>query len=312
MPQIALVRRPSPRIADGLVTHIDRTPVDAALAAEQHAGYVAALTGAGWAIVEVPPAEDMPDSAFIEDTMVVCDGLAVMSRPGAEERRAEVPGAEEVVRGLGLEVARIEAPGTLDGGDVLQVDRTVYVGQSGRTDAEGMLRLHLRSRDEGPGHGPRLENAVPPPIPSRAKSSRPPEASGGLSSCEGSASAAQIRIGRDGNAGRPIRRRPHAPERDRLRQIALGEGERLALELEPVVLPLAADGEPEAVTLHPPADGLRPPAGTAVLANHDKAGGVLPLGQLGRGIHAPGADDRRSWRLRRGGTGEDREAESPQ
>jgi len=148
MPQIALVRRPSPRIADGLVTHIDRTPVDAALAAEQHAAYVAALTGAGWAIVEVPPAEDMPDSAFIEDTMVVCDGLAVLSRPGAEPRRAEVPGAEEVVRELGLKIARIEEPGTLDGGDVLQIGETVYVGRGGRTNSDGIrqLRSHLAGR----------------------------------------------------------------------------------------------------------------------------------------------------------------------
>jgi dimethylargininase len=148
MERIALVRRPSPRMADGLVTHIDRTPVDAALAAEQHAAYVAALAGAGWTIREVPPAEDMPDSAFIEDTMVVCDGLSVLARPGAEERRAEVPGAEEVVRELGLEIARIEAPGTLDGGDVLQIGDTVYVGRGGRTNGEGIrqLRAHLAAR----------------------------------------------------------------------------------------------------------------------------------------------------------------------
>jgi dimethylargininase len=135
-------------MAEGLVTHIDRTPVDPALAAEQHAAYVAALAGAGWTIREVPPAEDLPDSAFIEDTMVVCDGLAVLSRPGAEERRAEVPGAEEVVRELGLEIARIEAPGTLDGGDVLQIGDTVYVGRGGRTNGEGIrqLRAHLAGR----------------------------------------------------------------------------------------------------------------------------------------------------------------------
>jgi dimethylargininase len=148
MERIALVRRPSSRLADGLVTHIDRTPVDAALAAEQHAGYVAALERSGWAIVEVPSADELPDSAFIEDTMVVCDGLAVLSRPGAEERRAEVPAAEEVVRGLGLEIARIDAPGTVDGGDVLQIGDTVYVGRGGRTNGEGIrqLRSHLASR----------------------------------------------------------------------------------------------------------------------------------------------------------------------
>jgi dimethylargininase len=146
--RIALVRRPSSKIAKGIVTHIDRTPVDAALAAEQHAAYVAALGSAGWAIHEVDPADELPDSAFVEDTMVVCDGLAVLARPGAEARRAEVPGAEAAVRGLGLDVARIEAPGTLDGGDVLQVGDTVYVGRGGRTNGEGIrqLRRHLASR----------------------------------------------------------------------------------------------------------------------------------------------------------------------
>jgi dimethylargininase len=145
---IALVRRPSPRMADGIVTHIDRTPVDTERAAAQHAAYVDALAAAGWEIREVEPADDLPDSAFIEDTMVVCDGLAVLTRPGAPARQAEVAGAEAAVRALGLDVARIEAPGTLDGGDVLQVGDTVYVGRGGRTNGEGIrqLRRHLATR----------------------------------------------------------------------------------------------------------------------------------------------------------------------
>jgi dimethylargininase len=71
----------------------------------------------------------------------VCGDLAVLTRPGAPERQAEVAGAEEAIRALGLEVARIEAPGTLDGGDVLQVGTTVYVGRGGRTNAEGIRQL---------------------------------------------------------------------------------------------------------------------------------------------------------------------------
>jgi dimethylargininase len=155
--RIALVRRPSPRMADGIVTHIDRTPVDAARAAEQHAAYVAALADAGWTIRAVEPADELPDSAFVEDTMVVCDSLAVLTRPGAEARRPEVAGAEAAVRALGLEVARIEAPGTLDGGDVLQVGETVYVGRGGRTNGEGIrqLRRHL---------APRGRTVVPVPL----------------------------------------------------------------------------------------------------------------------------------------------------
>ena len=128
-------------MAEGIVTYAERIPADPALAAKQHDAYVAALAGAGWAIREVPPADELPDSAFVEDTVVVCGELAVLTRPGAPERRAEVAGTDEAVRTLGLEVARIEEPGTLDGGDVLRVGTTLYAGRGGRTDAEGIRQL---------------------------------------------------------------------------------------------------------------------------------------------------------------------------
>ena len=135
-------------MGDGLVTHIDRTLVDPERAAGQHAAYVAALAGAGWTNREVEPADDLPDSAFVEDTVVVCGDLAVLTRPGAPEREPEVAGTEAALDGLGLEPARIEAPGTLDGGDVLQVDGTLYVGRGGRTNGEGIrqLRRHAATR----------------------------------------------------------------------------------------------------------------------------------------------------------------------
>jgi dimethylargininase len=142
----ALVRRPSPRLADGLITHIGRSDdVDPELAQRQWDGYVAALHSAGWTTHEVPPAPDSPDSAFVEDTMVVYDDLAVICRPGAEERWPETSAAEAAVSAQGYRIARIEAPGTLDGGDVLKHDGTVWVGSGGRTNAEGIeqLRAHL-------------------------------------------------------------------------------------------------------------------------------------------------------------------------
>jgi dimethylargininase len=150
MPErIALVRRPSSRMGDGLVTHMERTTVDAARAAEQHAAYVAALAGAGWTIREVAPADELPDAAFVEDTVVVVGDLAVLARPGAPERLAEVAGTEEALAGLGLELARIEPPGTLDGGDVLQVGGTLYVGRGGRTNAEGIRQLRRHAANRG-------------------------------------------------------------------------------------------------------------------------------------------------------------------
>jgi dimethylargininase len=132
-------------MAEGLVTHIERSPVDVDLAIRQWQEYVDALTDAGWQTTEVEPAPDCPDSAFVEDTLVVYGDLAVVTRPGAEPRRPEVVGAEKSVRDAGYRVAHIEPPGTLDGGDVLKFGGKVYVGQGGRTDEEGFrqLREHL-------------------------------------------------------------------------------------------------------------------------------------------------------------------------
>ena len=137
----ALVRRPSPLLAEGIVTHIERVPVDVALAERQWADYVAALAAAGGDLVEVPPAPDCPDSVFVEDAVVIFRNVAVITRPGAPSRLPEVIDVEKVVESLGCSINRIVAPGTLDGGDVLKVGDTVYVGQGGRTNGEGIRHL---------------------------------------------------------------------------------------------------------------------------------------------------------------------------
>src|SRR4051794_553571 len=145
MNKVALVRRPGPRLAEGLLTHIERTSVDDDLAARQWTGYVEALRAAGWETIEVPPADDCPDAVFVEDTVVVLDDLAVISRPGADERKPETAATEATLAGLGYRIAHVEAPGTLDGGDVLKHGRTVWVGLGGRTNEAGLeqLRAHL-------------------------------------------------------------------------------------------------------------------------------------------------------------------------
>jgi dimethylargininase len=137
----ALVRRPSPRLDEGIVTHIEREAVDVSLATGQWEGYVDALRSSGWEAVEVPPAEDCPDSAFVEDTMVVFGDRAVIARSGTSARRLETTAAERTVSGLGYDVHRIDAPGTLDGGDVLKVGDVMYVGRGGRTNGEGIRQL---------------------------------------------------------------------------------------------------------------------------------------------------------------------------
>ncbi|MEP7202176.1 MAG: dimethylargininase [Ilumatobacteraceae bacterium] len=144
----ALVRRPGRRLAEGLLTHMQRTVVDVDLAAKQWGGYVDALQQHGWETVEVASADDCADAVFVEDTIVMHGDLAVISLPGAPSRRPETAAVEEAVRALGYETVHIEAPGTLDGGDVLKVGDTVYVGLGGRTNVTGIAQLaaHLHHR----------------------------------------------------------------------------------------------------------------------------------------------------------------------
>ncbi|WP_369173968.1 dimethylargininase [Streptomyces sp. R28] len=137
----ALVRRPSPRLAEGLVTHIEREKVDVDLAVEQWEEYTEALRTHGWETIEVEPADDCPDSVFVEDTVVMYKNVALITRSGAEARRDETIGVEEAVASLGCSVNWVWEPGTLDGGDVLKVGDTIYVGRGGRTNAAGVQQL---------------------------------------------------------------------------------------------------------------------------------------------------------------------------
>jgi dimethylargininase len=125
------------------VTHVERLPVDVELAREQWAAYVETLVRENFRVIEVDPAEECPDSVFIEDMLVVHDGLAVVTRPGAGSRRPELAAAEAAIRELGFPVAHIDAPETLDGGDVLIAGGTVYVGTGARTSAGAAAQLRV-------------------------------------------------------------------------------------------------------------------------------------------------------------------------
>jgi dimethylargininase len=137
---VALTRAVSPSISECELTHLDRLPIDLERAAAQHADYEAALRALGCEVRRVPAAPDNPDAVFIEDTAVVLDEIAVLTRPGAESRRAEVePVAKELAAYRPL--ARIEEPGTVDGGDVMLVGRTLFVGRTLRTNDDGIAQL---------------------------------------------------------------------------------------------------------------------------------------------------------------------------
>ena len=134
---LALTRDVSPAMADCELTHLPRLPIDVALAASQHAAYERALESLGCTVHRLSATSAMPDAVFIEDTAVVLDEIAIITRPGAESRRQETTDVEEWLKHRVL-LARIEPPGTMDGGDVLVVGRHVFVGATARTNADAV------------------------------------------------------------------------------------------------------------------------------------------------------------------------------
>ncbi|HJV90228.1 MAG TPA: arginine deiminase family protein [Holophagaceae bacterium] len=135
----AILRTPGPDFADGITTAgLGRPAYDLMLA--QHAAYRQALEALGLATEVLPPLPGFPDAYFVEDVAVVVPEVAVITRPGALARRGEAPHIEAALT-RHRELVRITEPGTLDGGDILIVDRTVFIGLSDRTNAEGARQL---------------------------------------------------------------------------------------------------------------------------------------------------------------------------
>jgi len=139
---VAIVRDVSDALAECELSFVERSPIDLALARRQHAAYVAALEAADCEIWQAPSLPTMADAVFVEDTVIVVDELAVLTRPGAESRRGEVASMAETLRPL-RPLAWIEAPGTIDGGDVLRIGRKVYVGRSARSNDPGIEQLRV-------------------------------------------------------------------------------------------------------------------------------------------------------------------------
>src|SRR5918998_1104398 len=136
----AIVREVPESISAG-ITNAGLGRPDAEKAREQHRSYVAALKDCGLEVIMLDPDERFPDSVFVEDTAVVTDRCAIVTNPGAVKRRGEVHEVENALKALYGNVERITDPGTVDGGDVLQVGDHFYVGLSARTNRDGAEQL---------------------------------------------------------------------------------------------------------------------------------------------------------------------------
>jgi dimethylargininase len=136
----AITRAVSPTISACELTFLERCSIDYDRAAAQHRDYEGCLRALGVEVVSLPALPEFPDSVFVEDPALVLDEVAVIARPGAASRREE---AEHLAAALARfrPLARIEAPGTLEGGDAIRADRRLFVGLSQRTNAEGIAQL---------------------------------------------------------------------------------------------------------------------------------------------------------------------------
>mgnify|MGYP001343540701 CR=1 FL=1 len=139
-PRVALVREVSSSIANCELTHLEREPIDLTRARSQHHEYTAALSALGCKVHLLPELAELPDAVFVEDVAIVLDEVAILTRPGAESRQAEVDAIAAALSPY-REIQRLQAPATLDGGDVLRVGRTLFVGATPRTNGEGTGQL---------------------------------------------------------------------------------------------------------------------------------------------------------------------------
>lgn len=137
---IAVTHVPSRRLQEGERTYVDETAVDYALAVRQHNDYCDALRACDADVITLDVNRKLPDCVFVEDTAIVLDELAVMMSMGAESRRDEPAGIEPTLRRFRT-VERVLLPATIDGGDVVRLGRTLYVGESPRTNAAGIAAL---------------------------------------------------------------------------------------------------------------------------------------------------------------------------
>ena len=144
----AITRAINPAFADCELTFLSRKPIDVARAEAQHRAYCDLLETLGCRVIELPTDDGLADSVFIEDTALVLDELAVSCRPGAPSRQAEVAAVAEALREH-RRIAAIEAPGTVDGGDLLHVGDVIYAGLSTRTSQAGIDQLAAIVADYG-------------------------------------------------------------------------------------------------------------------------------------------------------------------
>jgi dimethylargininase len=144
----AITRDVSARFNECEITHIDRTPIDVNVARSQHHAYNEALKELGCAVLQLPAQNDLPDSVFVEDTAIVLPDVAVITNPGADSRKPEVPTIEDALKPY-RPVVKITSPATVDGGDVLVLGKNIFIGLSTRSNMDAVRQMQALLKPYG-------------------------------------------------------------------------------------------------------------------------------------------------------------------
>jgi len=136
----AITRAVSPAIVNCELSFIPRQPIDLQIAVAQHHAYEDLLAKLGASVISLPAEPDLPDSMFVEDPAIVLDELAVIFPLGTESRRLEAASLAQAISKF-RKLERVTLPGTLEGGDILRIDRKLFVGVTERSNAEGIRQL---------------------------------------------------------------------------------------------------------------------------------------------------------------------------
>ena len=139
----AITRRVSPSINKCELTHLKRQPIDFEIASNQHEKYENILRSLGVKVISLSAEADLPDSVFVEDAAIVLDEVAVITRPGADSRKSETAGIANALSPF-RKLEYIQAPATLDGGDVLVIGKTIYMGISSRSNPPAMEQMQTK------------------------------------------------------------------------------------------------------------------------------------------------------------------------
>ena len=146
---VAVVRRPTADLVECRLTHMARDVIDPDLALRQHAEYARVLAAHGYRVEYLPTMHGHADAVFVEDAALVLPEVAVVARSGAEGRRAEAPSVRRWLDDWHPNVIEMKAPATLDGGDVLVIERTIHVGHSTRTNRSAVDVLRRVTEPHG-------------------------------------------------------------------------------------------------------------------------------------------------------------------